>query len=712
MKNNFKKIISILIVVITIMTMTTLTTHAISLDYSGGSSSNKTGAGPTTSGFLVSFSDTIKNVCGYRFSVVSAAGTPKVGTHPVNVFLSNITEGNNAYNSAQRFIVSSGNIANKKQLANGTVVSSTATKQSCDYKSGECGFYSALPQNPKSVGDWIKNTTNNYQNLSRIYVLCGTNLAYASESDYVLIEPMFRPMLAKTRYAATATELALYGAAVSGGDQYNGANGNLYNAGTGTLWNIMNYMNREFPNALYVSSNTAIYNAVTVKTSGRYTYRQIIQSGFGCSVLTVKNVVPIRRVNIAYSPNGGTTDMELHTDGWIMVDGQTYIHKLNHGQSSAPYDADAFGMTRAGYTFKGWEIAGSGVVLEPGTIYPSTVYTQYNDPNITTANTETVYCHLYAVWEKALTDDIKIVPIDPNAEYRANTEVISSFWLVNVSDNDYIPSSSSYAVISIYDSGGNKIAEETQEFVVPKQDKNLAYMKWRVPEELGGESVTVTAYITDGIRDYSFVERNYSVISFDIFTTPKTSYTDKAPDEFYIPQLPNVGSFNARWWQWEYIGNSFVKQEYAVTNIVSNVILSAPTNPTAYTLNGTLYMKSGYGIECYFQNSLLNVDGYLENSVDECVGAQYYYALFPEFDYTYGKDKCRSFDVVYDHKKFVNSTGGGSQHFTPIYYPNGEYTFIIVLSDSWTPAGMIMTYKTVTIQIVGNMYDDWYIGRK
>ena len=63
-------------------------------------------------------------------------------------------------------------------------------------------------------------------------------------------------------------------------------------------------------------------------------------------------------------------------------------------------------------------------------------------------------------------------------------------------------------------------------------------------------------------------------------------------------------------------------------------------------------------------------------------------------------------------KKFVNSTGGGSQHFTPIYYPNGEYNFIIVLSDSWTPAGMIMTYKTVTIQIVGNMYDDWYVGRK
>ena len=51
------------------------------------------------------------------------------------------------------------------------------------------------------------------------------------------------------------------------------------------------------------------------------------------------------------------------------------------------------------------------------------------------------------------------------------------------------------------------------------------------------------------------------------------------------------------------------------------------------------------------------------------------------------------------------------QHFTPIYYPDGEYKLKSVLSDCWTPAGMIITYKTVTVQINGNVYDDWYIGR-
>lgn len=76
----------------------------------------------------------------------------------------------------------------------------------------------------------------------------------------MLTEPIFRMKLAGVQTAATATELALYGAAVSGGDGYNGSNGNLYNAGSGTLWNLMNYINREFPNALYVSSNTGVYD--------------------------------------------------------------------------------------------------------------------------------------------------------------------------------------------------------------------------------------------------------------------------------------------------------------------------------------------------------------------------------------------------------------------------------------------------------------------
>ena len=1009
----FRKIIVMLLVVMTMMALTTMTTHAISLDYSGGSSSNDTGAGATTSGFSVSYSETNSNICGYRFSIVTSSGTPKSGTKVVNVYLSDVYEGTQGYSSAQRFVTSSGTVANKKQLANGTKVSSTTTKQSCEYKSGDCGFYSTLPQNPNSVGSWIKNSANSYQNLSRIYVLCGTSLASASESDYVLIEPMFRPSLAGKRVAATATELALYGAAVSGGDQYSGTNGNLYNAGSGTLWNLCNYVNREFPNALYVSENTAVYNAVTIKTSSRYTYKQIIQNGYGCSVLTVKNVIPVKKVHIAYNPNGGTTNTALNEWGWVMLDGTVYFHTINHGNSDDPYNASTFGLTRTGYqfggwkvnstgaildqntsyastvyaqyddaskttantstvycylyavwipntvkiayhpnggtasnatlndygflkyngetyfqtinhgskadpynastlgltrtgyTFKGWKVKSTGTVLDQNTEYASTVYAQHDDKNKTTANTTTVYCYLYAEWEKntytntiahwkyvgtggdnsngtykymgsstfsgtygssvtipsnliqsytghyntgiagsywgtstwssknigstftqpaqaismeyyyypktvnvifnkndgsgdtanqsftyaqsgnrfgynrdgtpkwnnnsgqfggwdrtgytllgwsespsatsatysiysnvsdswinskvpdpnatgtvnlyavwKLYAKIVIVPIDPNASYRENTDVISSYWLVNISGDDYTPSTGAKVVFSVYNASGQKIAGETQDFVSPNNDKNLAYFKWRVPNGYGGQNVTIKAHIVDGSYQYSHIERSYRIASFDTCTTPNTSYKDKAPSGFTVPSAPYDNATSARWWQWTYSNGAYVKKNYAITNTISNVTLTTPTNPSAYTSNGYLYMKSGYGFECSYTHSMSNVSGYDSTSSSKSVAPQYFYALFPEYNYVYGINQCRSFTTVSGKKVFVSASDMARQHFTPIYYPDGDYKFQIVLSDCWTPAGMLTTYKTVTIKIDGNMYDDWYVGRK
>ena len=123
-------------------------------------------------------------------------------------------------------------------------------------------------------------------------------------------------------------------------------------------------------------------------------------------------------------------------------------------------------------------------------------------------------------------------------------------------------------------------------------------------------------------------------------------------------------------------------------------------------------MKSGYGFECSYSHSMSAVSGYDSTSASKSVVPQYFYALFPEYNYTYGANQCRSFEAVSGRKVFVNATGMNRQHFTPIYYPDGEYKFQIVLSDCWTPAGMLTTYKTVTIQIDGNMYDDWYVGRK
>ncbi|MBO5019525.1 MAG: InlB B-repeat-containing protein, partial [Clostridia bacterium] len=399
MKNKILKFFVLPLIVFTMAVIFCIPTSAVSLDYSGDSSGNGTGASSTTSGFSVSYDDPIKSICGYRFSIVTSSGTPKSGTKVVNVYLDDKTIGATAYESGQRFIVKSGTVANKKQLANGTEVKSSKSTQSCDYESSSCGFYSTLPQDPDSIGSWIKKSSSSYLNLQRIYVLCGSKIANATASDFILIEPIFWPKLAGTKTAATATELAIYGAAVSGGDKYDGCDGDLSNAGEGSLRNICNYVNREFPNSLYVSDDTDVYDAVTIKSSGRYTYKNIINKGYGCSVLIVKNTITIKKVKIAYHPNGGTaSEATINSSGFMVLEDSAWIHSITHGNKADPYNASTFGLTRKGYSFGGWEVKSTGEVLNQSTEYESTVYAQHDDKSKTTANTTTVLCHLYAVW--------------------------------------------------------------------------------------------------------------------------------------------------------------------------------------------------------------------------------------------------------------------------------------------------------------------------
>ena len=1112
MKSKVKKIIVMLFIVTTMTALFTFKANALSLDYSGSSTSNDTGAVASTSGYTITYDDAKDNICGYRFSVVTSGGVPKSGTKTVNIFLSNLDMGTTAYSSGQRFIVSSGTVANKKQLANGTKVTSSKTTQSCDYKSGSCGFYSAMAQSPSSIGTWIKNSKNSYQNLQRIYAVCGTNLSNATESDYVLIEPIFWVKLANVRTAATTTELAIYGAAVSGGDGYKGTNGNLYNAGSGTLWNLSNYINHEFPNALYVSSDTVVYDAVTITTTDKYTYKQIIQNGYGCSVLTVKNVVTIKQVKIAYHPNGGTASkVELNDSGFMLYENKTYAHIIKHGNSDDPFNDTTFGLTKAGYQFAGWKVKSTGKILDQDTKYASTVYAHYNDASKTTANTDIVYCYLYAqwtpntvklaynvnggslssatyavnkngyisdgstlyfhkinhgtsddpynastfeltksgykfvgwkvkstgtildqateyastvyaqhddkskttantktvtcylqaVWEiktytnsithwasgfkgngnngnktaykidtttftqkyadtynltedyattvpngfylrdyfgntsitgtwakysydyeitqkaKAMTFEygynpieynityelnggtnnsnnpttynvlyektlnyptkvgfqflgwtrkvekesvslsastnthtyatllndiepgteytvsignakvtagssaqfgcyiydftaaktlaketlnfgsdieftitcpatadtknniriivysgipgstsgiatnytnveidyaievinkgcdsvfssadelyselkkrttgditvianweennrIAVVPIEPNAAYREKTEVVTSFWLVNLNDNDYTPAKEAKITYSVYNQNGEQLLEENKNFVCPKNDKNLSFFTWYIPEGYGYKTLIVKAHILEGTEEYSHIEQAFEIEPFTICKTPDTNYTDKTPADFSVPVISENENLGAKWWQWEYVDGTFIKNEYAVGNSVDNVSISAPNSPTAYTEDGNFFIKSGYGFECNFNENIFNIDGYNADSKNYATEIQYRYALFPEFNYEYGADTCRYIepDIEADVNTFVNAGGMQKQHFTPIYYPDGDYKFKIVLSDCWTPAGMLKTHKNVTINIDGSMYDDWYV---
>ena len=87
-------------------------------------------------------------------------------------------------------------------------------------------------------------------------------------------------------------------------------------------------------------------------------------------------------------------------------------------------------------------------------------------------------------------------------------------------------------------------------------------------------------------------------------------------------------------------------------------------------------------------------------------------ARLPEFEYSNVVGKCKTLALSSDKWIFPANGSYGNVHFTPLWYPDGDYTVSITLSDMWTPAGMITrTVNTNTIKITDSAYDDWYVGR-
>ena len=63
-----------------------------------------------------------------------------------------------------------------------------------------------------------------------------------------------------------------------------------------------------------------------------------------------------------------------------------------------------------------------------------------------------------------------------------------------------------------------------------------------------------------------------------------------------------------------------------------------------------------------------------------------------------------------EFQKNEYSTYNRRTHFTPIWYPDGSYTVNTWVIDCWTPAGMLSVNLTDSLNIRGNLWDDWHIA--
>ena len=314
-----------------------------------------------------------------------------------------------------------------------------------------------------------------------------------------------------------------------------------------------------------------------------------------------------------------------------------------------------------------------------------------------------------AKWEETGEPEMVIVPIEPNVYYTENTEVYTSFWVVNATNKDYVPLHDLKMHFSVYDTNGKKITEQTEGFVLPGSEKNLVSFRWFVPNGCANQNLIVKSHIIDGENHYGHQEKSYLVTEYPVFNPPKARYQSKAPENFVYPEEPSEYGLSAKWWEWKYENGGFVKKQYGITNSFNDLEITAPKSPSAYSQYDMFYIKSGYGFECTFSPNLAVPRGCETDSVNKCTSQQLVYASFPECGHIYGINNCRSFELVSGKFQFKEADGMGRQHFIPLYFPNERYVIQIALCNAWTPAGCMYNYFNYAIQVNGNIYEDWYI---
>lgn len=328
-------------------------------------------------------------------------------------------------------------------------------------------------------------------------------------------------------------------------------------------------------------------------------------------------------------------------------------------------------------------------------------------------------------------------PSEFDYEYRVDTDVITS---VEVSggqsdpDNpvsvEFIIQGTTYTVSNVY---------------YPEGDSQLAWVKWHTPSEPcvctirvntrggGWAQSTITANIVDldgndppnpvaDDRNDSFraapVPTNVEVTtaSWGIWSPwwqenwvwvpvwvkcwHSDSWTDdegKTHRDRWYHWVDEGYWEDQGWWEFDY-------NSYSASLTADMKITPDDLSPSATAVS----LKSGYGIQ---EEVTARVTTTQSSAVTAPQNAVTY---FPEFGY---KDYWRLLDCTVSGKRSTMtfkdnpySTYNRPTHFTPIWYPDGEYKAYTWLLDCWTPVGMLSMNLTDSLTVSGNLWEEWHIA--
>lgn len=328
--------------------------------------------------------------------------------------------------------------------------------------------------------------------------------------------------------------------------------------------------------------------------------------------------------------------------------------------------------------------------------------------------------------------DPLLVNKDDQSKFRVNTDVILSFRIASLGE---INPTNTVSVNFFVD--GESVGSMGG-IVMPPGGSQLAWIKWHTPNT--PRTVNITASISGGGDQAYFVDESSQTVSIvdmnqnippdPVAKDPLTGKAVQKPKSYKIPNALPVraekvastwGEYWA-WWQsvWVWVsdgegGGSWEDHGYwvfewdsysATLSIQKYQIVPDQKVPTAKEVYHKWQMGSGYGLNNNVE-TLITTSG--NPSSSSYTGTQTAVTYFPEFNYLSFWRLLEKTQNGFELRTNKYSTYNRRVHFTPLWYPDGEYTTHTEIYDMWTPEGMLFRVESDSINIQGSVFDDWTV---
>jgi hypothetical protein len=193
---------------------------------------------------------------------------------------------------------------------------------------------------------------------------------------------------------------------------------------------------------------------------------------------------------------------------------------------------------------------------------------------------------------------------------------------------------------------------------------------------------------------------------------PDDEDMDQVYETYGLYDSPSVSSSTYHTWQEVRLENGSYITKTFWAKLTTTFVISPDERIAESDNPDTMESGFGFGIQCT-TTLTTNYD-----CPEKLVGVQMVWVRYPESAYeqlsewqnvndSLEAEAGSAGDTTVMWQLAVNpySVTGSRLHYTPLWYPDGEYTALAQAFYAWSPVGQMYDFQTDTLTIDGDMYD-------